>query len=50
DIGKKYFDERVYGSYIIPEGIYDYFILNIGQASGKKFLEFVIFEHRFYTK
>ncbi len=37
DIGKKYFDERVYGSYIIPEGIYDYFILNIGQASGKNF-------------
>ena len=27
DIVKKYFDERVYGSYIIPEGIYDYFIL-----------------------
>lgn len=37
DIGRKYFDERVYGSYIIPEGIYDYFILNIGEASGRNF-------------
>lgn len=37
DIGKKYFDERIYGSYVIPEGIYDYFIVYIGEGKGKNF-------------
>lgn len=37
DIGKKYFDERIYGSYVIPEGEYDYFIIYIGNGQGRNF-------------
>lgn len=37
DIGRKYFKERTYGTYVIPEGEYDYFILNIGDAFGRNF-------------
>ena len=33
----KYFEERVYGDYIIPEGVYDSFVIYIGDGKGKNF-------------
>lgn len=36
-IGKKYFEERIYEGYIVPEGTYDSFIIYIGDGLGKNF-------------
>lgn len=36
-IGKEYFEERIYEGYIVPEGIYDSFIIYIGDGLGKNF-------------
>lgn len=37
EIREKHFNERYYGEYIVPEGIYDSFIVYIGQGVGKNF-------------
>ncbi len=37
EIGNKYFKDREYGEYIVPEGAYDYFIVYIGDGEGKNF-------------
>ena len=29
-VGKKYFEDRIYEGYLIPEGVYDSFIMYIG--------------------
>ncbi len=34
---KKYFEERVYEGYVVPEGIYDSFVIYLGEAEGKNF-------------
>lgn len=36
-IGEKYFKERYYENYLVPEGIYDSFIVYIGDGAGKNF-------------
>lgn len=36
-VGKKYFEDRIYEGYLIPEGVYDSFIMYIGEGKGKNF-------------
>lgn len=37
EIGEKYFKERYYEGYLVPEGIYDSFMIYIGNGAGKNF-------------
>lgn len=37
NIGEKFFSKRIYNGYLIPEGIYDSFIMYIGEGKGKNF-------------
>ncbi len=37
EITEKYFDERIYGKYTVPSGVYDALIVHIGQGNGKNF-------------
>ena len=34
---KKYFEDRNYEGYVVPEGIYDSFVIYLGEAKGKNF-------------
>lgn len=37
EIGEKYFNQRGYGDYLVPEGVYDSFTVYIGQGIGINF-------------
>ncbi len=34
---KKYIEERIYEGYVVPEGVYDSFVIYLGEAKGKNF-------------
>lgn len=34
---KKYIEERIYEGYVVPEGVYDSFVIYLGEGKGKNF-------------